>query len=97
MKIKVPFSKNGIEGVVEYDSALQSVVVTHPYQDVQEDIKKYLETEQVFRIPIGSDLDEDREDHAKPIENDTYFSLAMCTLFVNKGAWVFWEREEVEE
>lgn len=57
-------------------------------------IADYLNRPQQFFIPESQEIDDYRVDTARPIDNETYFNLALCTMYHTIGVWVNWETEE---
>ena len=86
--MKVWISKDGKQGTITYAAKSKRVVVKFPVESDKLNIERYLSTSQVFRIPESQQIDDYREDHAFPTENETYFRLTLNTLKVNTGVHV---------
>ncbi len=83
-------------GSVSYDDSKKKVTVVFPDKKIKQEIEKYLATKQDFRIPESQEIDDYRVDNAAPVDNQTYFELAMCTLYSKLGVWVDWNSERQE-
>lgn len=88
--IRVGIRKEGQKGTIEYNSGTKEFAVDFPDTRTVSQINKYLTTKREFRIPESGKIDDYRIDNALPVSNETYFRLALSTLFVNVEVWVEW-------
>lgn len=64
--------------------------ITGLSEGVQNKIKKYMNKIRTFRIPQSMEIDDYEEYRGKPLDNETFFRLALCTLKTNTGIRVIW-------
>ena len=88
--MKVKISHGNQKGFVKYNKETKEVSIDFPNESLASDIEEYLDTKRVFRIPESQKIDDFREDLVSPLDNETYFELAMCALWAETGVWVDW-------
>jgi hypothetical protein len=81
----------GKSGSITYeDGDLENFKLDFPDRGKRAEIEAYLHKERIFLIPESQQIDDYREDKARPIDGFTYFELALCTLYANTGVLVYW-------
>jgi excisionase family DNA binding protein len=78
-----------LEGVIRYDESNPAdfeVLIDHP---VREKIIEHFTSERDFKTP-ASRKDDRPIERARPVDDPSYFSLALCTLHVSTGVRVDW-------
>lgn len=86
----VDIEKGGKTGTITLDEESMEFAVEFPDKRVTGQIERYLGKERKFRIPESQIIDDFRIDTVKPTKSPMYFDLALCTLYVNTGAFVKW-------
>lgn len=97
MVISVEIYTESARGTVEYDDALNDATVVFPDAGVATAVDRYLSSPREFIIPESKEIDDYRVDKALPVDNITYFELAMCSLWSNTGVLVDWDTEKRTE
>lgn len=87
--MKVRITKDDKHGSVEYDE--QTHLVDVEFDGPSTAIKSHLTSKRVFRIPESQQVDDFREETARPTESRMHMELALCTLYAETGFWVDWE------
>ena len=90
----VEIMKNGEWGIITYDEEAKAAGVDFPDENVIANVEEYLYTKKEFNIPESDRLDDYRVDKARPVDELTFFELALCTLYVETGVWVDWSTEK---
>ena len=90
---KVTITKANLRGTINYDDS-QPVKyrVSFPVNNTRQQIITYLTTPREFRIPESNRIDDYRIDEGLPVENITYFELALCELMSRFEVWVDWNK-----
>ncbi len=88
--MRVEVQKGSQKGHISYNPSTKSLTVRFPDDDIVEDIEEYLNTPRVFRIPESQQLDDFREETAKPTDSTMHMNLALSTLWANTDVMVNW-------
>lgn len=81
------------EGTVVYDEKEKKALVIFPDEEIEETINDYLTKIQSFRIPQSQKIDDFEVMKAKPIDNETFFSLALSSMYSEIDVWVDWSKK----
>lgn len=94
MKVGVTYSheEQTIRGTVEYENG--AIIVDIADEVASNLITDYMSRAQTFRIPESQQIDDYREERARPTDSEMHFSLALCTMYHTIGVWVNWETKE---
>ena len=88
IQVKIINRESGKTGSVLYDG--KNIDVVFPSKKEKSAIEEYLNTKRDFRIPDSDAMDDFRIDRAFPKDSETYFRLALCSLWAETGIWVEW-------
>ena len=88
--MKVKISKGNTIGSITYDEKSKELSIDFPDSAVVNEIKDYLNTKRVYRIPESQRIDDYREELARPIDSEMHLDLALCTLDAQTGVSVDW-------
>lgn len=95
--VEIAVSMGNKKGMVRYWEKEKRAEVSFPFEGVQTAAMNYLTSEREFKIPESDGVDDFRIDQARPVDNRTYFDLAMCSMYSNVGLWVDWSTERETE
>jgi hypothetical protein len=88
--MKVDISKGGNRGTILYNEDSKKLTIDFPDPDVVDEIKDYLNAEQIYRIPESQEIDDYREKKARPMDSLMHMELGLCTLWRNTEVMVNW-------
>jgi len=94
LKVNISHTEKDAKGFVVYSEQDKSVEISLPDPTDESIVEQYFNNVREFKIPESPRIDDYRVDKVKPIESETYFRLALCTLHAGTGFWVHWETME---
>ncbi|RLC88905.1 MAG: hypothetical protein DRJ03_01300 [Chloroflexi bacterium] len=97
MIYKVPIESGNGEGYVTYDEETKTSEVVFTDQKAAKAIRRYLDTERDFWIPVSQDLEDYEVIRRKPLSDRCYWELSLCTLHAHLGIWVSWDKMTYSE
>ena len=88
---QVGIEREGLQGRIIWDERDPgSFQVIIDCDDTRRAVQAYLRTRREFHIPEANRIDDTRSDTCLPTDTNTYFELALNTLYANTGVWVEW-------